>query len=137
MKYEDRWMIYRDSELHGDEEQLIFRSPEKMPKFSDCDEGEVSKKGMKCDMKEMLDFIFDNIVYPQEAIAAKIEGMVVVKFIVEKDGTLTNAEVVREIGGGCGEEAVKVVERMNPWIPGTQDGDVVRTAFYLPVRFAL
>ena len=135
VKYEDQWFFLKNSELISGGDSLIFRSPNQKPKFSDCDIDTVEKGRMKCDTKEMLEFIFDNIKYPAEAIASGIEGMVVVKFIVEKDGTLTNLEVVRDIGGGCGEEALQVVRKMNPWVPGNQDGKAVRTAFFLPIKF--
>ena len=132
-----RWMVYRDGLRITDEDSLVFRTPEQMPKFSDCAGDTERKQGMSCDSKEMIQFIFENIEYPREAIAQGIDGIVVVKFIVEKDGTLTDPEIVREIGGGCGEAAVRVVKKMKPWVPGKQDGELVRTGFYLPVKFQL
>ena len=135
VKYEGQWVEVKGTEVIGQGDSLVFRTPEEMPRFSNCDGGKSEKGGMQCDTKEMLDFIFEHIVYPQEAITSGIEGMVVVRFIVEKNGFLTSLEIVREIGGGCGEAALRVVEKMKPWVPGMQDGQRVRTAFYLPIKF--
>ncbi len=136
VKFEGQWMFYRDNQLYSNADSLIFRSPERMPKFSNCADGRTGNRGMNCDTEEMLEFVFQNIEYPKEAIRKGVEGMVVVKFIIEKDGRLTNHEIAREIGGGCGAAAIKVVEEMDPWVPGMQDGEMVRTAFYLPIKFA-
>ena len=137
VKSAGRWVMYRNGVLDSDEHDPVFRTPERMPKFSDCGDNIDRSKGMDCASKEMLEFIFENIHYPREAIAQRIEGMVVVKFIVEKDGTLTNFEVIREIGGGCGDAAVSVAKRMDPWVPGMQDGQLVRTRYNLPIKFQL
>ena len=61
----------------------------------------------------------------------------VIKFVVEKDGSITKASILREIGGGCGKEALRVVNAMPKWKPGKQSGKAVRTEFTLPVQFEL
>ena len=137
VKSAGRWVVYRNGVLDSDENDPVFRTPERLPKFSDCGDDIGRSKGMDCASKEMLEFIFENIHYPQEALAQGISGMVVVQFIVEKDGSLTNFAVIREIGGGCGDAALSVVKRMDPWVPGMQDGELVRTRFNLPVKFQL
>ncbi|MBP5758012.1 MAG: energy transducer TonB, partial [Bacteroidales bacterium] len=58
-------------------------------------------------------------------------------FVVEKDGTLTNPRVVRDIGGGCGEEALRVVKMMPKWKPGEQFGEIVIVQYTLPILFEL
>ena len=63
--------------------------------------------------------------------------MVVVQFIVEKDGSIADAEIIRSIGGGCDEEVLKVVYMMPNWVPGKQRGKAVRVQFNLPVKFKL
>lgn len=82
-------------------------------------------------------FLSKNIVYPEAMLKADIEGTVYVKFVVEKDGSLSNIKVMREIGGGSGEEVVRVIKLMPNWIPGKQSGKVVRTQFILPVTFSI
>ena len=88
-----------------------------------------------------LVFIYQNIRYPLEAQQNDIEGTVVVSFIVEKDGTISSPEVLRDIGGECGAEVLRIINGMNQvnlvWTPGKQDGQIVRTKFNLPVKFKL
>ena len=82
-------------------------------------------------------FIAENIKYPQLAKENNITGRVFVTFVVEKDGSVANVKVLRDIGGGCGAEAVRVVKAMPKWKPGKQRGKAVRTQFNLPVSFNL
>lgn len=72
---------------------------------------------------------------PEVALKNKIEGRVYVTFTVETDGSITNIKVLRDIGGGCGQEAVRVVSIMPKWKPGTQRGKPVRVQFNLPIVF--
>ena len=85
----------------------------------------------------MFAFISRNIKYPEEALKNNISGRVFVTFVVEKDGQVTNARVLRDIGGGCGQEALRVVKSMPKWKPGTQRGNPVRVQFNLPISFEL
>lgn len=88
--------------------------------------------------EEALDtYLIESLIYPDEALVAGIEGVVFVLFIVEKDGRLTNIELLKGIGGGCDEEAIRLVEEMTLWEPGKQRGKAVRTQFNLPVSFQL
>lgn len=82
-------------------------------------------------------FLFENIKYPVIANESGIQGMVYVTFVVEKDGSITDVRVLRGIGGGCDEEAVRVVKTMPKWKVGKQRGKPVRVQFNLPVRFVL
>ena len=82
-------------------------------------------------------FIADNIKYPELAKQNNITGRVFVSFVVEKDGSVGQVKVLRDIGGGCGAEAVRVVKSMPKWKPGKQRGKPVRTQFNLPVNFEL
>lgn len=84
---------------------------------------------------EMIKFITKNIQYPEAALKKKIEGTVVVKIIIEKDGTVSNPEIFRNPGGGLGEEAVRVILMMPKWKPALSNGEPVRTRMMIPVRF--
>ena len=88
-----------------------------------------------------MEFIYENIEYPATARENDIQGTLVVQFVVEKDGSITGAKVVRDIGGGCGEEGLRIIKLMekmpNRWIPGKQRGRPVRVMFNLPIRFLL
>ena len=87
--------------------------------------------------KARIRFLASNLKYPQAARKAGIQGMVYVTYVVEKDGSITNARLLRGIGGGCDEEAVRVVAAMPKWKPGTQRGKPVRVQYNLPIKFAL
>ena len=108
-----------------------------MPRFAGCENVHKKEERDQCSQQKLLEFIYSNIKYPQLAKETRIEGVVVVQFVVEKDGSITDVKVVRDIGGGCGEEAMRVVKMMPKWIPGKQRGRPVRVLFNLPIRFQL
>jgi TonB family protein len=85
----------------------------------------------------LMNFISTNLRYPQYAIHHNIYGRVFVRFVVEPDGTVSNVEVLRGIGGGCDEEAVRVAKMMPDWIPGEAFGEKVRVSYLLPINFRL
>lgn len=86
---------------------------------------------------EMFKYLARTVRYPEEAQKAGIQGAVYVTFIVEKDGAIQDVSVLRGIGGGCDEEAVRAVTAMPNWEPGMQRGKPVRVLYNLPVRYAL
>ncbi|NLH53637.1 MAG: energy transducer TonB [Bacteroidales bacterium] len=106
------------------EEQEIFQVVESMPEFPGGEEARIA-------------FLRDNIKYPQMARESGIQGTVYVTFVVETDGRVTAVRVLRGIGGGCDEEAVRVVKAMPRWIPGKQRGKPVRVQFTMPIKFTL
>ncbi len=86
---------------------------------------------------ELMRFLATNIQYPNAAKKNNIQGVVALTFIVEKDGSVSNVTILRDIGGGCAAEAARVVEMMPKWTPGMFDGEAVRVRYTLPVRFKL
>ncbi len=88
-------------------------------------------------MDAMYKFLQDNIRYPRLALENNITGKVYVTFVVEKDGSISRPRLLRDIGGGCGQEALRVVKLMPKWKPGKQRDKVVRVQYNLPVRFEL
>jgi len=83
----------------------------------------------------LMQFMVDNIKYPDMAWSIGIQGTVFVKFVVEKDGSVRNAKVLRGIGGGCDKAALKMVGKMPNWKPGKQRDKKVRVSFIVPVKF--
>lgn len=83
------------------------------------------------------DFLRENTKYPAIARESGIQGVVYVTFVVERDGSLTDIKVLRGIGGGCDEEAMRVVKMMPKWAPGKQRGKPVRCQFNMPIKFTL
>jgi periplasmic protein TonB len=106
------------------EDETIFEIVEQMPVFPGG-------------QTEMLKFIHKNQRYTDIALKEKIEGTVIVEFIVEKDGSLSNIKVLKDIGGGCGDEAVRIVKIMPKWECGRQRDIPVRCKMRIPVKFKL
>lgn len=106
------------------EKAEVFTVVEQMPEYP----GGVSA---------MMSYLGNNIKYPEQAKRDSIAGRVFVSFIVETDGRVTNVKILRGIGGGCDEEAIRVVSSMPNWKPGMQRGEAVRVAYNLPIKFAL
>lgn len=105
-------------------EEEIFVSVEKMPEFPG---GET----------ELYKYLNKNLKYPDIAKEQNLQGRVYITFVVEKDGSIANPKVARDIGGGCGEEALRVVRAMPKWTPGKQRTQTVRVQYTLPVIFQL
>lgn len=85
----------------------------------------------------LMKWLSNNILYPETAYKNDIQGRVVVKFVVEKDGTIRHAEIARSIDKDLDNEALRVVKKMPKWLPGKNGGVPVRTYFNLPVTFRL
>jgi protein TonB len=105
-------------------EEEIFTIVQDMPSFPGGDGA-------------MLSYLGKNIKYPTLAKESGIQGTVYVTFVVEKDGAVSNVKVLRGIGGGCDEEAIRVVKSMPRWTPGKQRGKPVKVQYNLPCRFVL
>ena len=102
----------------------IYQIVDEMPKFPGGEQA-------------MFKFISENVKYPQKAKDKNISGRVFVNFVVEKDGSVDEVKVLRSIGGGCDEEAVRVVKSMPKWTPGKQKGEPVRVSYIIPFVFKL
>lgn len=120
----------------------IFKVVEEMPRFPGCENSGGTKQEKKaCADKKMLEFIYKHIKYPTMAVENGVDGTVVIQFVVDKDGSITDAKIARDIGATCGAEALRVVNLMNQegyrWIPGKIRGRPVKVQFNLPVKFKL
>jgi TonB family protein len=108
----------------ADEEQAIFQVVEEMPSFPGG-------------MNECMKFLAKNMKYPVAAQQAKVEGRVIVQFVVDKDGTITDTKVVRGVSPEIDAEALRVVGMMPKWNPGKQRGKAVAVKYTLPMMFRL
>lgn len=88
-------------------------------------------------MQAFYTYVGKNLQYPAQARRMGIEGKVFVQFVVNTDGTLTNVQAIKGIGGGCDEEAVRVIKNAPKWKPGKQRGRAVRVRMVLPITFKL
>lgn len=121
----------------------VFKAVAEMPHIDApvCDQNFTDPVEVrKCYTRAMLEYIQSNLKYPKGALTHNIEGTVLMTYIVEPDGSFSNIEIKKDIGAGCGEEALRLVELMQAtkrWIPGMQNGKPVRVEMNLPVRFKL
>lgn len=86
---------------------------------------------------ELFKYLSSSIHYPAEARKNEVSGTVYVRFIVERSGELSSLKILRGVGGGCDEEAIRVLKQSPKWSPGKYHGKPVRVQFNLPVKFAL
>ena len=115
----------------------VYTLAEEMPRFPGCEELSTKAEKEDCSMRKMLMFLYGEISYPEEARTNKIGGTAVIEFIVEKDGSLSNFNILEDPGAGCGEEALRVIRMMPNFIPGKQHGEPVRVLNKLPVKFSI
>lgn len=107
-----------------DVNDIVFKVVEEMPEFVGG-------------MPAMIEYLKKNIVYPDDAREAGITGKVFVNFVVYSDGNIGDVKVLRGIGSGCDEEAVRVISGMPKWKPGLQRGNPVNVEFMIPIVFNL
>ncbi len=110
--------------LEAEKKDIVFTSVEQIPQFPG---GE----------KALFLYISKSLYYPKMARENEVQGKVFVEFIIEKDGSISNIKVLRGIGSGCNEEAMRVLSRMPKWLPGKQNGAAVRVKYIVPVIFKL
>ena len=118
----------------------IYNVVDRMPIFPGCDDGLEGKELAECSHQKLMQFIFSNIKYPKAAQEKNIEGVVLVKFVVNTDGTIGHREFVRTLGHGMEETIDEMLSKMNKevrWRPGVHEGKEVNVAFTLPVKFML
>ena len=111
-------------ETNNEVTETIYTWAEEMPKFPGGD-------------SELMKFFSQNLVYPEIAKRACVEGKVILSFIVDKNGNIVDVKVAKSIGAGCDEEAMRVLKITPGWIPGKQNGNPVLTRINIPVVFKL
>lgn len=88
-------------------------------------------------MQGWNEYLSTNLTYPEQARRMGVEGTVIVVFVVNKDGSISNVDILRGIGAGADEEAIRVVQNAPNWTPGEQSGKAINTRMRLPIRFKL
>ncbi len=137
------WLAFT---LNAQTDTTIYKIVDEVPRFPGCEslDTTIDVKNL-CAQRALLLFFNQNISYPMQARDQNIEGTVALTFVVEKDGSISNPKVVKDIGGGCGEEALRVASGMNEalkqvklaWAPGKMKGKIVRTQVNVPIKFKL
>jgi protein TonB len=108
-----------------------------MPEFPGCEKETNKNLRQECSFTNLMEFLSKNLVYPAAAKASQSEGMVMVTFIINKEGEVTKASVAKGFDAECDAEALRVVQLMPEWNPGVQDGQQVAVHMVLPIRFSL
>ena len=130
-------MIFLNSCQDNVECELSSYDEPRFPGCEDLDPCEIED----CSNQKLYYYIYAELHYPSYARENGIEGLVKIQFFIEKDGFISDITIIKDIGGGCGEAAVKAIESMNMmdemWIPGTQNGDPVKKNYILPITFKL
>lgn len=95
---------------------------------------EVPRIVLDSNFKSLNDFVYHNLQFPASATKLHLEGTVVIKFVIETDGLPSNIFVMQPVGGGCSEEAVRIIQ-MTSWIPGIKQGMAVRSFYEMNIKF--
>ena len=120
----DDTLIANDLQRMTSTDDDVYDVVEKMPEFPGG-------------MAELMKYLSSNIKYPVEAHKAGIQGRVVVSFVVNKDGTVKDAKIVRSVDKSIDAEALRVISAMPKWLPGYQNGKAVKVRYTVPVTFRL
>ena len=126
----------------SDKKAEMRKVVDQMPRFPGCETLDGTAAEIeKCAQNLMMKYIFEKITYPEAARKAGIEGMALIKFVVDQSGKITKAEIAKDPGGGTGQEALRVVNSMNQmaekWVPAMQDGQPVNVQYAIPIMFKL
>lgn len=127
---------------HPSERDDIFIRCEVMPRFPGCEDIEgTNDNKAKCAEEKMLDYIYSNLKYPEDAIKNRKEGQVVLKMVINTEGKIEYTQILRSPDLSLSAAAEEVVMRMNDlperWKPGTQRGKAVDVWYTLPLNFIL
>ena len=109
-------------QIEPDPQEKVFTVVERSPEFPGG-------------FQNMKEYLTKNMHYPDAAAKAHVKGKVVVSFVVDHDGHLTNIDLLVGLGFGCDEEAIRVIKGMPPWKPGLQSGRPMRVKFNVSVAF--
>jgi len=125
-------------EVAQPEQEAIFKVVEDMPRFPGCENQGLNKTEVKnCAQEKLLKFVYGNLKYPATARENGIEGRVILRWVVNSDGAISDIKVLRDPGAGCGGEATRIIKMMPKWIPGKQRGRAVPVQYTFPVQFKL
>ncbi len=119
-------------------EEPVRDFAEYMPSFGTCNYSEMTKGEYKaCSDAALLQYFAKHLKYPTIARENRIEGKVIMRFVIDENGDVQNAKVLRGVAGGCSEEALRVLNSMPKWKAGRHGGRNVKVNFTMPVLFKL
>jgi periplasmic protein TonB len=107
------------------------------PTWTGCENDQEAAAREACLERNLTSFFNDFIIYPERARRKKIEGQVIAQFIVEKDGSVSNIQIIHDIGEGCGDEVIRAIQHLPKLVPGLNNGLPVRVLYKAPFHFKL
>lgn len=113
----------------------VFEVVDVMPRYAGCEDNKLDS--VDCTFMQMIKHIQTNLQYPREALSIRAQGPVVVDFVVDSKGRVSDPIVTKGLGYGCDEEAIRVISLMPNWTPGVQDGKQVAVRMTIPIIFQL
>jgi len=110
---------------------------EQMPFLASCDRNASEDERRSCTLSTMLTTIYRYLRYPAMARESGVEGTVILTFVIDKNGKMTQLEIIRDIGAGCGDAAAKVLRSLGEWVPGKHNKQAVNVKYTIPIKFKL
>jgi TonB family protein len=130
------WML-KSTQIMAQNSPAPLTNADVMPYFAGCNALNNKIEKRNCSNQNLNNFIAAQLIYPDTARVQGIAGVVYVSFVVDEAGKVTNTKVLHDIGGNCGQEALRILEKMPNWEAGTVQGKAVKIKLNLPIRFAL
>jgi len=122
----------------------VYKVVEEMPRFMSCDSLAIGteKEWENCTTKNFDNYIYSNLEYPKLARENKVQGICIVSFVINEDGTISDIKLVKGLGSGCDEEVLRVIQKMKNdpelrWTPGRQSGKNIKILKNIPIQFRL
>lgn len=115
----------------------LIQSVDQMPSWVQCSSEDEKYARYKCSEAKLYTFLSENIIYPPSARKQKLQGMVVVSFVIENDGSTSSFKIIKDIGGVCGDEVIRILKKLPKLTPAIKNGVPVRIEYVLPVNFTL
>lgn len=139
--FEEEWIKYNLETKEMISEEIIFKLVDEMPYYEKCADINISsyKEAKDCGDKRMLEYVYQNIQYPLEAREKGVQGVVVVKFIIDEEGNMNDIEIVKSVHESLDAVSLNITKSMSKrkWVPGKHGGQAVKVYFVFPIKFKL
>lgn len=130
--------IYKNALFISTTIDTSYKETETLPRFAGCEKIVGTEEEKKvCADKKMMNYVYQKLKYPKQARKDGIDGIALVRFVIDKDGTVTDIKVLRGLCKEIKEECIKLVSNMPKWIPGYYKGEPVKVKYTLPIKFNL
>lgn len=129
--------IYQQTKIDTSMKQIKLGTHEQMPYLSQCKDYENLDLRNKCSTQALLEYIYKNLKYPKNAKRFGLEGNTVTQFVIDKDGSVKDIDVVIGICQEFKDLNMEIISKMPKWEPGIQRGEKVKVLFTIPIKYTL